>query len=100
MTQFMKETWTRHFLINGVLAPDKNFDITHDILRCICFAKSLFKDQNAPIWRIGNLRVKMKKFLAVLTILPMSKPVAIIALIVKVSKIFEISVGAPSDLLI
>ena len=34
------------------------FGITKGILRCLSFVQSLFKDQTAPIWRIGNRRVK------------------------------------------
>ena len=34
------------------------FDTIHDILRCLSFVQSLFKDENTPIWRIGNRRVK------------------------------------------
>ena len=34
------------------------FEITHDSLRCLSFVQSLFKDRNAPIWRIGNWQVK------------------------------------------
>ena len=34
------------------------FDTPNDILRCLSFVQSLFKDRNAPIWRIGNRRVK------------------------------------------
>ena len=34
------------------------FDTTHDILRCLSFVQSLFKDRNTPIWRIADLRVK------------------------------------------
>ena len=37
------------------------FDTTHDILRCLSFVKSLFKDRNAPFWRIGNRRVQFWK---------------------------------------
>ena len=35
------------------------FDTTHNILRCLSFVSSLFKDRNAPIWRIGNRRVNL-----------------------------------------
>ena len=34
------------------------FDTIHDILRCLCLIQSLLKGRNAPIWRIGNRRVK------------------------------------------
>ena len=33
------------------------FDNVHDILQCLSFAQSLFKDRNAPIRRTGKRRV-------------------------------------------
>ena len=36
------------------------FDITHDILRCLSFVQSLLKYLDPPIWRIGNLQVKLR----------------------------------------
>ena len=36
------------------------FDTTHDVLRCLSFVQSLFKDRNERIWRIGNRRVNTK----------------------------------------
>ena len=38
------------------------FYIIHDILRCLSFLQSHFTDRNAPIWRIGNRRVKLNLF--------------------------------------
>ena len=37
----------------------RRLDTLHDILRCFSFVQSLFKDRNAPIWRIGNLVVNL-----------------------------------------
>ena len=34
------------------------FDTINDILRCLSLAQSLLKGRNAPIWHIGNRRVK------------------------------------------
>ena len=36
----------------------RTFDTTNNVLWCLSFVQSLFKDENTPIWRIGNRRVK------------------------------------------
>ena len=36
----------------------RNFDIIHDIVRCLSLVQSFLEGYNAPIWRIGNRGVK------------------------------------------
>ena len=47
------------------------FHTAHNILGCLSFVQSLFKDRNTPIWRIENQRVNSSLSIA-LSVVPLS----------------------------